>query len=308
MRAIQFSPRAAGTARPVAAEVARPEPGPGQLLVRTELAGVGLGLVRMLRADVPPNPGGELIGTVVAVGAGADGSWLGVRVGGVVFDSLYAEYVCAAPAMVTAIPEGVGAADALAVVRGGLVAMGALRAAGSVAGKSVLITGAASGVGHLALQLARAAGAAQVYAAVGTTAKFDFARGCGADSVLTYHDPWPGDVDVVLDGVGGESVQRAVDVLAPRGILVAFSAGGGAVDTSTLLGRLRTVTGFSIGLVSRTQPEVIESYRSELWKLLADSAIRPQVQVRDWSRLDEVVDLVATRRNTGRMAVAITGG
>ncbi|MBF6147670.1 quinone oxidoreductase family protein [Nocardia nova] len=308
MRAIQFSPAADRLARSRLVEVEPPEPGPGQVLVRTELTGVGVGLVRMLRADAAANPGGEMVGTVVAVGPRVAESWIGTRVGGVVFSSLYAEYVCAATAMVTEIPADVPAADALAVVRGGLVAMGVVHAAKTVAGASVLITAAASGAGHLALQLARAAGASRVVAAVGSTGKFDFVRQCGADDVLIYDDPWPRAVDIVLDGVGGDLVQRGVDSLGPHGTLVAYSAGGGAVDTSTLLGDLKTVTGFSMGLLSRTEPALIEQYRARLWKLLDEKVIRPRVEVRDWTELDAVVDRIATRRNLGRMAISAGPG
>ncbi|MFD0327809.1 alcohol dehydrogenase catalytic domain-containing protein [Streptacidiphilus monticola] len=114
-------------------EAAEPTPGPGQLLVRTEALGVGLGLLRMLRAQrdtrsAPVSPGGEMVGAVTAVGEGVTGYGVGDRVGGVVFDGLYAESVLALPALVSPVPEDVPAAAALALVRGGLVALGALRA------------------------------------------------------------------------------------------------------------------------------------------------------------------------------------
>ncbi|MEV5649704.1 zinc-binding alcohol dehydrogenase family protein [Nocardia sp. NPDC052254] len=303
MRAIQFSARGDRLPGSRIVEAPRPQPEPGQLLVRTELSGVGVGAVRMLRADAAANPGGEMVGTVVAAGPGVDEAWIGMRVGGLVFDSVHAEYVCAAPALITGIPEGVHAADALALVRGGLVARGALRAAGSVAGKSVLITGAASGSGHLALQLARVAGASEVIAVVGSAGKFDFVTRCGADRALSYDGSWPEGIDIVLDGVGGELVQRGVDILAPHGSLVAFGGGGGAVDASTLLGGLKTVTGFSMALPSRTRPDLIAEDRARLWELLDDRMIHPHVEVRGWAEMDAVVESIATRRNLGRMAL-----
>jgi NADPH:quinone reductase len=64
-------------------------------------------------------------------------------------------------------------------------------------------------------------------------------------------------VDVVLDGVGGELIQRGVDALAPFGRLVAFSAGGGTVDAESLLAGLESVIGFSIGLVNQTRPDLV---------------------------------------------------
>ena len=303
MQGIRFSAGPDGSSMARCVDRPRPQPGPGQLLVRVELAGVGIGTVRMLRADPAADPGGEMVGTVVAVGEDTDSEWLGRRIGGVVFESVYGDYVCAAPALVTAIPEGVGSAQALAVVRGGLVASGALHAAGSVAGKSVLITGAASGCGHLALQLARAAGAARVTAAVGSADKAGFVRDCGADDVVTYDEQWPPAVDVVLDGVGGKLVQRGVDRLAPYGVLVAFSAGGGAVDAATLLGECKTVTAFSVALPSRTRPELVRQWREHMWKLLREKALRPRVRIAERAGMDGVIAEIAARRTLGRMAI-----
>ncbi|MBF6136315.1 zinc-binding dehydrogenase [Nocardia otitidiscaviarum] len=297
MRKFRFS------GRPEAVEAQRPQPGPGQLLVRTQLIGVHLGLVRMLRAGDAAEPGGEMVGTVVDVGPDVPGTWLGKRVGGVVFEGVYAEYVLAVPALVTELPVDADAADALVVVRGGVVAMGAVRSGGRIAGQSVLVTGAASGSGHLAVQIARALGALRVVGAVGAVDKAAFVRACGADAVVTYDEPWDERFDVIVDGVGGSLVPRAAAALAPRGRLVAYSAGGGSVEVGSLLADLKTVTGFSIGLLARTQPDLIESYRSQLWKLLADGVIRPQHTVFAAERIDEAIAAVEARRNLGRVVL-----
>lgn len=294
---MQFSPG------PELAEATRPVPGPGQLLVHTDLVGVSVGLVRMLDASGGAEPGGEVVGTVVAVGEGVSAAWIGKCVGGVVFEGAYAEYVLAIPALVTQIPAGINAADALAVVRGGLVAMGAVRAGRLEKGESVLVTAAASGSGHLAMQIARALGAGRVVAAVGSPDKAEFARSCGADAVVGYDEPWGGPVDVVLDGVGGELVRRGVESLAPHGRLVAYSAGGGTVDAGSLLADLKTVTGFSVGLVSRTQPDLIDAYRADLWRMLADGDVRPRHTIFEFDDMSAALELIRTRRNTGRVAV-----
>ncbi|MGQ4598092.1 zinc-binding dehydrogenase [Nocardia sp. R6R-6] len=297
MRKFRFS------GRPEPVEVQRPVPGPGQLLVRTQLVGVHLGLVRMLRAGNASEPGGEMVGTVVDIGPDVPGTWLGKRVGGVVFEGVYAEYVLAAPALVTELPADVDAADGLALVRGGLVAMGAVRSGGSIAGRSVLITAAASGSGHLGVQIARALGGMRVVGAVGAVDKAEFVRECGADAVVAYDDRWDERFDVIVDGVGGSLVPRAVEALAPRGRLVVYSAGGGSVEVGSLLVDLKTVTGFSMGLLARTQPELIESYRSQLWKLLADGVIRPHHTVFAVDHLDEAIASIEERRNVGRVVL-----
>ncbi|WP_433564481.1 quinone oxidoreductase family protein [Nocardia sp. CA-151230] len=298
MRKIQFSGRS-----PVVVTAADLVPGPAQLLVRTELAGVHLGLVRMLQRDGGPD-GGEIVGTVVAAGPDL-ADWVGKRVGGVVFEGAYAEYALAAPQLMSEIPAGVNAADALTLVRGGVIALGLLQTARFVAGESVLVTGAASGVGHLAVQLARALGAVRVIAAVGSLDKAEFLRGCGADEVVTYADAWTERVDVVLDGVGGDVAQRCVDILGPHGRLIAFSAFGGSIDAGSLLGDLKTVGGFSMGLLSRTRADLLENWRVELWNLLACGLIRPRHTIFPLDEMDAALELIETRGNRGRVAVRI---
>jgi NADPH:quinone reductase-like Zn-dependent oxidoreductase len=111
-----------------------------------------------------------------------------------------------APFAVCAQVERVGTGGGLSALRAGRVA----------SGESVLVTAAASGTGHLAVQLDKALGAARVVAAAGSADKADFARQCGADEVVTYSQPsWGDPVDLVLDGVGGELSSAAL-TLWPR--------------------------------------------------------------------------------------------
>ncbi|WP_202638941.1 zinc-binding dehydrogenase [Bailinhaonella thermotolerans] len=166
----------------------------------------------------------------------------------------------------------------------------------------MLVTGAASGSGHLAVQLARAFGATRVVAAAGSAAKAEFLYGLGADEVVTYAEPYSGEpVDVVLDGVGGDLVQWGVDALAPGGRLVAFSAGGGTVDAGTLLGGLKSVIGFSVGAVARTRPDLIAERRAELWRLLAAGDLRPAWTIFPPAGLATALTQIETRTNLGRL-------
>jgi NADPH:quinone reductase-like Zn-dependent oxidoreductase len=112
----------------------------------------------------------------------------------------------------------------------------------------VLINAAAGGVGHLSVQLAEALGASRVVAAVGSMAKAGFVRGLGADEVLSYGEAcdWGEQVDVVLDGVGGDTLGRCLDALRPFGRLVGYNGIGGPVDTNTLRMRGAAVIGFNM--------------------------------------------------------------
>ncbi|SEG77113.1 NADPH:quinone reductase [Actinacidiphila yanglinensis] len=347
MRRIRVRPQ--GTAeRFVCEEVPEPAPEPGRLVVRTEAVGVSVGLLRMLASDPLPEagPGGEMVGHVTAVGPGVESYAVGDRVGGVVFGGLYAEYVLASPALVSHVPPEPSAGEALALVRGGLIALSALRAGRFAPGESVLVTAAASGTGHLAVQLAKALGAERVVAAIGAghpagarhgggtegageagatgeagpaagsslavegqggfTEKAAFVRDCGADAVTGYADAdWGAPVDLVLDGVGGELVQRGVDALAPYGRLVAFSAGGGSVDAGSLLGGLKSVTGFSIGLIGRERPDLLDERRAELWRLWAAGLLRPRYTALPLTGIARATALLASRTNRGRVLLTM---
>jgi NADPH:quinone reductase-like Zn-dependent oxidoreductase len=267
-----------------------------------------VGLVRLLAAagdrGNPVRPGGEVVGTVVASGAEMAGFAVGDRVGGVVFEDAFADMVIADRQLVTLVPAEVDAAAALALVRGGLIALSALWVGRFEPGESVLVTAAASGTGHLAVQLSKVLGAARVVAAVGSADKADFVRQCGADEVVTYAQPsWGDPVDVVLDGVGGDAIRRGVETLAPFGRLVAFSAGGGSVDVGSLLGGLKSVIGFTIGQLNRTRPELVERHRAELWNLLAAGRLHPRHTDFPLEQVTEAIELVAARANLGRVVL-----
>ena len=113
-------------------------------------------------------------------------------------------------------------------------------------------------------------------------------------------------MDLVLDGVGGELVQKGVDALAPHGRLVAFSAGGGSVDAGSLLGDLKSVIGFSMGLISRQHPEVIEQRRAELWSLLIADRVRPACMAFPLEQIAKAIELIESRGNLGRVLLHTT--
>lgn len=287
-------------------EVPAPEPGPGELLVRAEAVGVTLPVVRKVReAREPIALGGEIAGEVLALGAGVTGYAVGDRVTGLVFGHGYADCALLNTAMASPVPAGASAVDAVALVRSGLVAYGALHAARPEPGEAALVTAAASGVGHLALQLARLKGARRTTAAVSDAGKADFVRALGADEVVTYDaGSWGGPVDYALDAVGGALLKPAVAALAPHGRLVAYSSGGGTVEAYDLLVGAKSVIGFQMGLIARGQPRTYERWRTELWELFLTGALKPMVHgvfaLEDASAAHAVIE---ARANTGKVVL-----
>ncbi|MEV6431288.1 zinc-binding dehydrogenase [Nocardia sp. NPDC051463] len=305
MRRVQYE-RSGGPEVLEVVSVEVPTPGPGELLVRVDAIGVTLPVVRKVREPREPIAlGGEIAGEVVAVGEGVTGYAPGYRVTGLVFGHGYAEYALLSVAMASPIPDGASAVDAVALVRSGLVALGALDAANPKDGEAALVTAAASGVGHLAVQLARVRGAARVVAAVSDLAKADFARDLGADQVVEYgQESWGDPVDYVLDAVGGELLTSAVAALAPGGRLVAYSSGGGTIQAYDLLVGAKSVTGFQLALIARNSPDLYEHWRQELWQYFASGQLRPAVHA-EFALADAAAAhaVVEDRANLGKVVL-----
>ncbi|GLW73250.1 oxidoreductase [Kitasatospora phosalacinea] len=288
-----------------------PTPGPGELLVRVEAAGLTPPLLRTLRghgrAPLPYSPGGDLVGRVLAVGEGVTGHRPGDRVGGVAFSGVYAELAVVRPEFVTPVADDVPAAEALAVVRSGLVALAALRTGALAPGESVLVTSAAGGVGHLAVQLARVLGAERVVAAVGSAAKAGFLHDLGATEVVTYDRLADPDglepVDLLIDNAGGGTLAAAHAALAPFGRLVVNSGAGGTLDAGALLRGAHTATGLAMARLSRHRPDLVTACRTELWHHLATGALRPACTTLPFTRLPEAVALMERRENLGKLAL-----
>ncbi|HEY3978897.1 MAG TPA: zinc-binding dehydrogenase [Streptosporangiaceae bacterium] len=300
-------------------EAPAPAAGPGELLVATEAIGVTLPAVRKVRGEggapgLPGVIGGEVAGEVVAAGPGVTGFRAGDRVTGLPFSGSYAELAVVAAPMASRIPDGASAVQAVALVRGGHVALAALAAldalaagaaAGGAAAGSVLITGAASGVGHLAIQLARIQGAGRVVAAVSSPAKAGFLRALGADEVVTYDsESWGEPVDSVLDGVGGDVLARAVAALAPGGRMVFFGSGGGTVPAFDLLAGSKTITGLSMARFSTTQRELYDRHGEQLWELTLSGRLRPavhaEIPLAEAARAHEIIE---ARANLGKVVL-----
>ncbi|GAA2119076.1 NADP-dependent oxidoreductase [Kitasatospora saccharophila] len=216
-------------------EVERPEPGPGEVLVRVLAAGVNpadwkIRSGEVARFGTPPfaerfTVGIDLCGTVVALGPGADRFRPGERVFGCAFPPRggYAEYAVVAESALAAAPAAVDAVGAAALPVSALTAWQALvRVAEVSPGQRVLVHAAAGGVGHLAVQVAKARGAYVLGTA--RAAGHGFLRGLGVDEPIDYtagdFAALARDVDVVLDPIAGDYGPRSLEVLAPGGILV----------------------------------------------------------------------------------------
>ena len=225
-----------GAAAAAVAEIAKPAAGPGQVLVRVRAAGVnGIdwkvreGFVReAFPLQLPAVLGIELAGVVEALGPGASRFRAGDRVMGPLGGlGAYADFVAVDEAKLVRTPQGLDDVHAAGVPVAAVAAWHSLHHAGPIAaGQRILIHGAAGGLGGYAVQYARRAGA-EVFATA-SSAHVEYVRSLGADHVIDYQtvrfESVAQGIDLVLDYVGGEVLDRSWQVLAKNGAIVGTSS------------------------------------------------------------------------------------
>jgi NADPH2:quinone reductase len=279
-------------------EVPAPAAAAGHAVIKVAVADV-LNLDAKIRSgwgreyfpiEPPYIPGNGVAGEVISTGPGVSPQWTGQRVvartgshGG---SGGYAEQVAVPVDRLHAVPDGLGLAEAAAVLHDGSTALGIAEQAAIKPGEWVLVTAAGGGMGLLLVQLARAAGAHVIGAARGAW-KLDLAQRLGAGPVVDYSGPdWVsqvaaaagGDgVDVVLDGVGGEIGTAAFSVIADGGRFSAHGAAAGGfaeIDEQVAARRRVTVRG-----ISSVQFSPADSRRltGQALAAAADGSIRPVI-------------------------------
>jgi NADPH:quinone reductase-like Zn-dependent oxidoreductase len=215
-------------------QISRPEPQAGEVLVRIHAAGVNpvdwkirAGWLKDFRPmQFPYIPGFDLAGIVEEIGPGVTAFQKGQAVFGQSPQGAYAEYAAAPAEKLALKPKTLSFDEAAAIPVGATTAwQGIFDHGGLQAGQRVLIQGAAGGVGLFAVQFARWKGAHVV--GTTSTANVDFVRSLGAETVIDYTstpiEQAVHDVDVVLDAVGGKTLESSVQVLKRGGTLVTIA-------------------------------------------------------------------------------------
>jgi NADPH2:quinone reductase len=275
-------------------EQATPVPGPGDLLIRVAAAGVNRPDIMQRRGLYPPPPGAseipglEVSGTVEAVGSAVSGWRVGDTACALVAGGGYAESCVAAASQCLPVPAGVDLITAAGIPETTFTVWSNVFERGRLAaGETILIHGGSSGIGTTAIQMARARGA-RVLTTAGSDAKCAACVALGAERAINYrtvnfvtavNDATGGrGVDVVLDMVAGDYVQRNLDVLAMDGRLVIIGRQRGTkseIDIMPILRRRLTLTGSTL----RTRPAaekgaIAAAVHRHVWPLLECGAMR----------------------------------
>jgi NADPH:quinone reductase-like Zn-dependent oxidoreductase len=239
-------------------DVPEPEPAPTEVLVRVAAAGVNpVDWKVRTRGGLLGDPhftvGWDVSGRVEKLGPGVTRFAVGDRVFGMPRfpreAACYAELVTSPSRQLARVPEGLSHVDAAAIPLAALTAWQALVETADVQpGKRVLVLGAAGGVGHLAVQIAKARGAHVMGTA--RSAKHDFLAELGADEAIDYTaqpvEETVGDIDVVLDLVGDESTARTLGTLRDGGLFIVVPSAAGLESLRELAGERVRVTGILV--------------------------------------------------------------
>ena len=272
----------------------RPVPGPGEILVRVRAAGVNHADLHQRRGGYPPPPGApdiigmEVAGEVAELGPGAPRWRVGDKVAALIAGGGYAEYAAMDARHALPIPAGLDFAHAAALpettftVWSNVFEIGALKA-----GETLLLHGAASGIGVTAIQLAKALGSRVVATSRGAE-KAARAKALGADlSIDSKAQDWMeaakafGGADVVLEMVGGDQVAKDMAVMKPFGrlVMIAFLAGArGEADFSALMRKRLTLTGSTLrGRDADEKARLAAAVEAKVWPLVEQGALKPVI-------------------------------
>jgi NADPH2:quinone reductase len=263
----------------------RPEPGPGEVRIAVEAAGINFADIMQRRGhyhggpEAPFVPGLEVAGRIDGVGEGV-GREVGESVVTMVDNGGYAEYAIADAAGLLPVPEGLSMAEAAGFPVQFLTARNCLHEWGGLEeGESVLIHAAAGGVGTAAVQIASEAGA-EVFGTASTAEKLKRAADLGCDHPINYEtDDFVAaveaetdhGVDLVLDGVGGETTARSLDALSHFGRMVVYGAASGMpgrLQTDNLLFGNYRIIGYHLGRALQLRPMEVLGAVPELSAML----------------------------------------
>jgi NADPH:quinone reductase-like Zn-dependent oxidoreductase len=313
-------------------DVPDPEPRPGELLVRVRACAINYPDVLIIedkyqfRPPRPFAPGGEVAGEVVAVGEGVTGWQAGDRLIAVIGHGGLSEVVTVPASAAYRLPDGRSFEDGAALLLTYATSIHALYDRGHLeAGETLLVLGAAGGVGLAAIELGKARGA-RVIAAVSSEEKAAAARHAGADEAIVYPSgPFdkdgqkalselfkaavgPNGADVIYDPVGGDYAEPALRAIAWEGryLVVGFPAGIPKLPLNLTLLKSCDVCGVFWGAFAARDPKANAAHVAELFRMWGAGKINPRVSATyPLERGGEAITALAARGVIGKVVVTL---
>nr|WP_047165812.1 zinc-binding dehydrogenase [Sphingomonas sp. Y57] len=306
-----------------------PEIGPRQLLVRVAACGVNFAETKLRQnkfypITLPIILGSEVAGVVEAVGSEVHEFAVGDRVAAPMFADAtrsggYAELAVGHADTAVRLPDSLSFDDAVAAMAQGLTALYLVKTI-PPAGKRVLITSAAGGVGSWLVQLCLEAGAKTIVGAVSSDTKFQAVLDLGADAAVNYRtDEWVDAVrerfdghgpDIVFEGAGGAVIPECLNILAEFGKFALYSSRTmddlaiGSAEATSLNFKNQSIVGFS--LAGFSSPEHVRNGLSELYELLSQGRVRTIIGGRySLGKVGDAHRALESRDTIGKILLAI---
>lgn len=305
-------------------EAATPEPGPGEVLIEVRAASLNFPDLLTVQAKyqikppLPFVPGSEFAGRVIKVGDGVQGVGVGARVASLGVSGGFGTHACASAAKLIPLPDAMSFVDGAAFTftygtsYHALIDRGALKA-----GETVLVLGAAGGVGSAAIQIAKAAGA-RVIAAASTPEKAAWCKGFGADDAICYGTADLREAikqatdgrgpDIVYDPVGGDLAEPAFRSIAWRGryLVVGFTGGSiPALPWNLALLKGASIVGVFWGDFARREPRQFQADLKQLFAWHAQGKTAPAIHANlPMAELMQAYELMASRTVLGKVVLS----
>ena len=302
-------------------DIEKPEPGQGEVRIEVKAAGINFADIMQRRGhytggpEPPYTAGLEVAGVVDAVGEGV-GRSEGQEVVAMVGEAGYAEYAIGDAMSLLDIPEGMSFEEAAGFPVQFLTAHNCLHEWGGLEeGEDVLVHAAAGGVGTAAVQIASEAGA-RVLGTASTQEKLDKAVELGCEVPVNYTEEdfvevckteTDYGVDLVLDGIGGDTTEESLDALKEFGRMVSFGAAAGRPGrppTDKLLFGNKSVIGYHLGKAAQRKPMKVMSAAQELNEMLSDGTLEVQIgHTFDLEDAAEAHQFIEDRKSKGKVVL-----
>ncbi len=254
-------------------------------------------------------PGQDISGVVIQQAADGSGPAAGARVVALMDEFGWAERAAVPSHRMATLPDAVSFSQAATLPVAGLTALRTLRHGAPLLGKRVLITGAAGGVGTIAVQLAARSGA-RVTAVVGRAERGSGLKQLGAMEVIEGIDKAQGRFGLILESAGGASLAQAIKLVEAKGTVVVFGNSSGEPTTLSFAdfrgapnSRLQSFSYFYSEAEERFAPDL-----ALLVSLIADGSLKPQIGVeRSWRDIAAVAEELRGRRVAGKAVLLADG-
>jgi NADPH:quinone reductase len=297
-----------GTAPVELRELPDPQPARNEALVEVRAFSLNRGELRSFQNNEEGwVPGQDVAGVVLRQAEDGSGAPAGTRVVALMDEFGWAQRAAVPGRRIAILPDNVSFAQGATLPVAGLTALRTLRHGAPLLGKRVLITGAAGGVGTLAVQLAARSGA-RVTAVVGRPERAAGIRELGAAEVIQGIDGAQGRFALILESAGGASLARAIQLVETKGTVVVYGNSSGEPTTITFAdfrgaqnSRVQSFHYFTSEFEDRFAPDL-----ALLVALIADGSLKPQIGVeRTWRDIAQVAEQLRERRVSGKAVLLV---